>query len=59
MLPLTGFYLTTRDILEHMPDMDLALMIDVNFLTAGLLFWLIAKIMERASILQAEAELTV
>lgn len=59
ILPLTGLYLTSQDVLEQMPDLDLAVIIDVNFLTAGILFWLIAKIMERASILQEEAELTV
>lgn len=59
MLPLTGLYLTSQGILGKMPDLDWAVMIDVNFLTAGILFWLIAKIMERASLLQEEAELTV
>ena len=58
-LPLTGLYFTSRGILGQMPDLDLAVIIDVNFLTAGILFWLIAKIMERASILQEEADLTV
>lgn len=57
--PLLGYFLASRGILEAQPDFDPATMIDINFLTAGVVFCLIAKIMERASLLQQDADLTV
>ncbi len=58
-IPLLGAYLLESGYIPAMPDMDAAFMFELDFLVAGLFFWLVAKIMERAAILQEEAALTV
>lgn len=56
---MIGDYLIYRGIITQMPDIDPSMVIDVNFLAAGVMFWLMTKIMERACILQEDADLTV
>lgn len=58
-LPLIGAYLKYRDIIPQMPDMDLAFMFELDLMAAGLFFWFVAKIMERAATMREEADLTV
>ena len=58
-LPLMGGYLYSRGILSQMPDIDPLLSLEADFLAAGVFFWLIAKIMERAAKMQEENDLTV
>ena len=57
-LPFLGLFLMHGGYIQNYPDMDLTA-IDLNFMTAGVLFLLIAKIMQRAIQLQDEADLTI
>jgi len=59
MTPVEIMFLGYKNILTEMPQYDFTDAIDTNFLTAGILFYLIAKIMGRASLLQEDADLTV
>ena len=58
IVPLVGAFLKYRGIIPKMPDMDV-FMPELDLLVAGLFFWLIAKIMERAAIMREEADLTI
>ncbi|WP_161629874.1 DUF2975 domain-containing protein [Desulfogranum japonicum] len=58
IVPLVGAFLKYRGIIPQMPDMN-AFMPELDLLVAGLFFWLIAKIMERAAIMREEADLTI
>ncbi|MDW6002410.1 DUF2975 domain-containing protein [Vibrio mangrovi] len=59
LIPLVGGYLYYRQILPQMPDLQYALIFNVDYLVPGLFFWLIAKIMEQAALMQEEADLTI
>lgn len=54
-----GAYLTAQGIIPMMPDVEFFLLLETDFLVAGLFFLLIAKIMERAAVMQGESELTI
>ena len=58
-VPVIGAFLTFRDIIPQMPDMDTIFIVELDLLVAGLFFLLIAKIMEQAAVMQEEANLTV
>ncbi|TLP68980.1 DUF2975 domain-containing protein [Parasedimentitalea maritima] len=58
--PVIGGYFYYRGILDGMPDMDVTLILaDTDLLTAGLFFFLIGMIMEKASTLREEADMTI
>lgn len=58
IVPLVGVFLKYRNIIPQMPDMNI-FMPELDLLAAGLFFWLIAKIMERAAIMREEIDLTI
>ncbi len=58
IVPLCGVFMKSQGIIAKMPDIN-AFMPELDLLTAGVLFWLISKIMERASVMREEADFTV
>jgi len=60
LAPIIGGYLYHRGIIDGLPDMNVTLIFaDTDLLTAGLFFFLIGIIMEKASILKEEADMTI
>lgn len=59
MVPLIGGFLFMRGIIDSMPDLDLALLYNVDYLVPGMIFLLIAKIMEVAATMREESDLTI
>lgn len=59
IIHLVGGYLYYRDITPSMTDITDPFVFNFDFFVAGLFFWLIAKIMEHAAMMRAEADLTI
>lgn len=61
LAPIVSWYLYSRDIIDAMADWDISLIFfgELDLLTAGLFFLLIGAIMERASKMQEEADMTI
>ncbi|KIC13644.1 DUF2975 domain-containing protein [Leisingera sp. ANG-DT] len=60
LVPALSGYLYYRGITEGLVDMDIALIVsELDLMTAGLFFLLIGAIMDKASNMQEEAEMTI
>ncbi len=59
VVPTAGAYLLYRNISPQMPDINILGLLELDLLVAGLLFLLIAKIMEFAATIQEESKLTI
>ena len=60
LAPAVGGYFYYRGIIDGLPDMNVTMILaETDLLTAGLFFFLIGIIMEKASTLKEEADMTI
>jgi hypothetical protein len=61
LAPVASWYLYSRDVIDGLADWDISLIFlsETDLLTAGLFFLLVGTIMEKASKLQEEADMTI
>lgn len=57
--PLIGAYLIMQGITNNMPDWDLVLLLNWDYLVPGLIFILMSKIMKYAAMMREESDLTI